>query len=80
MKTPAENPRPGHRGSARRGATTACSSSGDAADSDTLSVGVFLPGSVNDTGFMQSGYEGFQRIQATHGDKIEASYVEQAWR
>lgn len=58
-------------------ATTACSSSGDGADSDALSVGVFLPGSVNDTGFMQSGYEGFQRIQATHGDKIEASYVEQ---
>lgn len=58
-------------------ATTACGSSGDAADSDALSVGVFLPGSVNDTGFMQSGYEGFQRIQATHGDKIDASYVEQ---
>ncbi|MDF2583177.1 MAG: Purine-binding protein [Mycobacterium sp.] len=58
-------------------ATTACSSSGDGADSDALSVGVFLPGSVNDTGFMQSGYEGFQRIQATHGDKIDASYVEQ---
>ena len=58
-------------------ATTVCSSSGDGADSDALSVGVFLPGSVNDTGFMQSGYEGFQRIQATHGDKIEASYVEQ---
>jgi basic membrane protein A and related proteins len=58
-------------------ATTACSSSGDGADGDALSVGVFLPGSVNDTGFMQSGYEGFQRIQATHGDKIEASYVEQ---
>jgi basic membrane protein A len=58
-------------------ATTACSSSGDGADSDALSVGVFLPGSVNDTGFMQSGYEGFQRIQATHGDQIEASYVEQ---
>lgn len=58
-------------------ATTACGSSGDSADSDALSVGVFLPGSVNDTGFMQSGYEGFQRIQATHGDKIDASYVEQ---
>jgi basic membrane protein A and related proteins len=57
--------------------TAACSSTGDGADSDALSVGVFLPGSVNDTGFMQSGYEGFQRIQATHGDKIDASYVEQ---
>lgn len=58
-------------------AATACSSSDDAANGDALSVGVFLPGSVNDTGFMQSGYEGFQRIQATYGDKIDAGYVEQ---
>lgn len=58
-------------------AATACSSTGDGADNDALSVGVFLPGSVNDTGFMQSGYEGFQRVQNTYGDKIDASYVEQ---
>ncbi|MDO0977601.1 BMP family protein [Mycolicibacterium frederiksbergense] len=58
-------------------ATSACGSSGDTADSDALSVGVFLPGSINDTGFMQSGYEGFQRVQATFGDKIDAGYVEQ---
>ncbi|WNG83884.1 BMP family protein [Mycobacterium sp. ITM-2016-00316] len=58
-------------------ATSACGSSGDNADSDALSVGVFLPGSINDTGFMQSGYEGFQRVQATFGDKIDAGYVEQ---
>ncbi len=58
-------------------ATSACGSSGDTADSDALSVGVFLPGSINDTGFMQSGYEGYQRVQATFGDKIDAGYVEQ---
>lgn len=58
-------------------ATSACGSSGDTADSAALSVGVFLPGSINDTGFMQSGYEGFQRVQATFGDKIDAGYVEQ---
>ncbi len=58
-------------------ATSACGSSGDTTDSDALSVGVFLPGSINDTGFMQSGYEGFQRVQATFGDKIDAGYVEQ---
>lgn len=58
-------------------ATSACGSSSDTTYSDALSVGVFLPGSINDTGFMQSGYEGFQRVQATFGDKIDAGYVEQ---
>lgn len=58
-------------------ATTACSSSTDGQNGDALSVGVFLPGSINDTGFMQSGFEGFERIQETYGDRIDASYVEQ---
>lgn len=58
--------------------TSACGSSeGSAGRDDALSVGVFLPGSVNDTGFMQSGYQGFQRVQSTHGDRVDASYVEQ---
>lgn len=57
--------------------TTACGSAGDAGNGDALSVGVFLPGSINDTGFMQSGYKGFERIQETYGDKIDVSYVEQ---
>lgn len=57
---------------------TACGSADESAgENGALSVGVFLPGSVNDTGFMQSGYEGFQRVQAKYGDRVDASYVEQ---
>lgn len=57
---------------------SACGSPDSSSDSGgALSVGVFLPGSINDTGFMQSGYAGYERIQQTFGDKIDASYVEQ---
>lgn len=60
---------------------TACSSSADGPggpdSGDALSVGVFLPGSINDTGFMQSGYLGYERLQETYGEKIDVSYVEQ---
>ncbi|MET0702343.1 MAG: BMP family ABC transporter substrate-binding protein [Mycobacterium sp.] len=57
---------------------SACGSSQEGAgNGDALSVGVFLPGSINDTGFMQSGYDGYQRVQAKYGDKIKGSYVEQ---
>ncbi|MET0454991.1 MAG: BMP family protein [Mycobacterium sp.] len=58
--------------------TSACGSSeSKTGTDDALSVGVFLPGSINDTGFMQSGYQGFQRVQAEYGDGVDASYVEQ---
>jgi len=58
--------------------TSACGSSdGGSVSGDALSVGVFLPGSINDTGFMQSGYQGFQRVQNKYGDQVDASYVEQ---
>ncbi|MFW0783026.1 BMP family ABC transporter substrate-binding protein [Gordonia sp. CPCC 206044] len=58
---------------------TACGSSdGDGPGAgDTLSVGVFLPGSVNDTGFMQSAYAGYNRVKESLGDKVDASHVEQ---
>lgn len=57
---------------------TACGASGGGSAGDgALSVGVFLPGSINDTGFMQSGYQGYERLLAEYGDKIDASYVEQ---
>jgi basic membrane protein A len=57
---------------------SACGSSdGGSGKGDALSIGVFLPGSINDTGFMQSGYEGYERIKSTYGDKIDATYVEQ---
>jgi len=61
-------------------ALTACSG-GDAAtdggSADALEVGVFFPGSISDTGFMQSGYLGYQRIEQALGDQVELSYVEQ---
>jgi basic membrane protein A and related proteins len=61
-------------------ALTACGA-GDAAtasgSTDALQVGVFFPGSISDTGFMQSGYLGYQRIQQTLGEQVELSYVEQ---
>ncbi|GLY02129.1 MULTISPECIES: BMP family ABC transporter substrate-binding protein [Actinoplanes] len=41
-----------------------------------LKVGVFLPGSISDTGFMQSAYLGYQRLQAALGDEVDLSYVE----
>ncbi|MEE4024967.1 BMP family ABC transporter substrate-binding protein [Gordonia sp. PKS22-38] len=56
---------------------TGCGSSGSAADDGTLTVGVFLPGSVNDTGFMQSAYAGVDRVREEYGDQVEISYVEQ---
>ena len=57
---------------------TACSSSdAGTASGDTLRVGVFFPGSVSDTGFMESGYLGYQRLEETLGDRVELSYVEQ---
>ncbi|MFC0450954.1 BMP family protein [Rhodococcus jostii] len=51
---------------------TACGSS----EADTA-FGVFFPGSVSDTGFMESGYLGYQRLEETLGDRVELSYVEQ---
>lgn len=56
---------------------TGCGSSGSAADDGTLSVGVFLPGSVNDTGFMESAYAGYNRVEEQLGDQVDISYVEQ---
>ncbi|WP_083742781.1 BMP family protein [Rhodococcus sp. MTM3W5.2] len=44
---------------------------------DKLKVGVFFPGSISDTGFMESGYLGYERIEKELGDKVELSHVEQ---
>jgi basic membrane protein A and related proteins len=55
------------------GGSTASSSGGG----DALKVGVFLPGSISDTGFMQSAYLGYERAKAAQGGKVELSYVEQ---
>ncbi|PHV65973.1 BMP family ABC transporter substrate-binding protein [Williamsia muralis] len=54
-----------------------CGTSGADANDGSLSVGVFFPGSVTDTGFMESGYLGYQRVEQALGDKVDLSYVEQ---
>ncbi|GLY13618.1 BMP family ABC transporter substrate-binding protein [Kineosporia sp. NBRC 101677] len=46
-----------------------------AAGDDALKVGVFFPGSISDTGFMQSGYLGYERLKKA--GEVELSYVEQ---
>ncbi|MEU0541615.1 BMP family protein [Nocardia sp. NPDC005978] len=43
----------------------------------TVRVGVMFPGSISDDGFMQSGYEGYQRLESTLGDKVSLTKVEQ---
>ncbi|BDZ41399.1 BMP family ABC transporter substrate-binding protein [Paraoerskovia sediminicola] len=67
------------------GTTADAAESGDSNDTDTaaaestdpLVVGVFLPGSISDTGFMQSAHLGVERAQETHGDAIDVTYVEE---
>ncbi|MGF0116485.1 BMP family ABC transporter substrate-binding protein [Promicromonospora sp. Marseille-Q5078] len=56
--------------------TTAASGSDPASD-DPLAVGVFLPGSTSDTGFMQSAYLGYQRVEEDLGDEVDLSFVEE---
>lgn len=56
---------------------SACGSSDTAAADGKLKVGVFFPGSLSDTGFMQSGYLGYQRVAAELGDQVQLSKVEQ---
>ncbi|MFD8100189.1 BMP family protein [Nocardia fluminea] len=56
---------------------SACGSADTTASGGTLKVGVFFPGSLSDTGFMQSGYLGYQRVADSLGDKVELSKVEQ---
>ncbi|MFC9894742.1 BMP family ABC transporter substrate-binding protein [Nocardia sp. NPDC127579] len=56
------------------GTLTAC---GTSADTDGLKVGVMFPGSLSDDGFMQSGYEGYQRLQQNLTGKAALTKVEQ---
>jgi basic membrane protein A len=41
-----------------------------------LRVGVLIPGSKSDKGWMESGYDGLKRAEAKHGAKIKVTYVE----
>jgi basic membrane protein A len=41
-----------------------------------LAVGVLIPGSKSDKGWMESGYDGMKRAEAKHGAKVAVEYVE----
>jgi len=41
-----------------------------------LKVGVLIPGSKSDKGWMESGYDGLKRAEKKNGDKIKVSFVE----
>ena len=49
---------------------------GVAQAADTLAVGVLLPGSRSDKGWMESGYDGLTAIQKSLGDKIKVQMIE----
>src|SRR3954468_1709063 len=58
------------------GAGLALALSVGAAAADPLAVGVLIPGSKSDKGWMESGYDGLKRAEAKHGAKIKVNYVE----
>ena len=49
---------------------------GSAQAADPLSVGVLLPGSRSDKGWMESGYDGLVAVQKRQGDKIKVQMIE----
>ena len=49
---------------------------GTAQAADTLAVGVLLPGSRSDKGWMESGYDGLTAIQKSLGEKIKVQMIE----
>jgi basic membrane protein A len=43
---------------------------------DPLTVGVLLPGSRSDKGWMESAYDGLMAAEKEHGDKIKVQLIE----
>ncbi len=43
---------------------------------DPFAVGVLIPGSKSDKGWMESGYDGMVAAQKAHGDKIKVQMIE----
>src|SRR4051812_39374965 len=41
-----------------------------------LTIGVLIPGSKSDKGWMESGYDGLKRAEGKHGAKVKVSFVE----
>ncbi|HXJ22314.1 MAG TPA: BMP family protein [Polyangia bacterium] len=59
-------------------AATALSGGTDrpAAAAGPLKVGVLIPGSKTDKGWMESGYDGLMRAEKKHGDMVKVTFVE----
>ena len=49
---------------------------GTAAAADPLKVGVLIPGSKSDKGWMESGYDGLMRAEKKNGAKVKVTFVE----
>ena len=43
---------------------------------DPLKVGILIPGSKSDKGWMESGYDGLVAAQKKYGDKIKVQMIE----
>src|SRR5258707_15252192 len=43
---------------------------------DALKVGILIPGSKSDKGWMESGYDGLAAAQKKYGDKIKVQMIE----
>ncbi len=57
-------------------ATLMVASSAAAFAADPLKVGILIPGSKSDKGWMESGYNGLVAAQEEYGDKIEVQMIE----
>ncbi|MFT6775320.1 MAG: basic membrane protein A [Paracoccaceae bacterium] len=47
-----------------------------AAAADALKVGILIPASKSDKGWMESGYDGLVAAQKAHGDAVEVQMIE----
>src|SRR3954451_18555678 len=56
--------------------TGALALSANAAHADPLKVGILIPGSKSDKGWMESSYDGLTAAQKKYGDKIKVQMIE----
>src|SRR3954471_23339928 len=43
---------------------------------DPVRIGILIPGSKSDKGWMESGYDGLVAAQKKHGDKVKVQMIE----
>jgi len=57
-------------------AAAACTLAGPAPAADPVTVGILIPGSKSDKGWMESGYDGLVAAQKEYGDKVKVQMIE----